>query len=66
MDNNTLTIAGMFIGMLAFIYTFIHKLENKLDASIAASNARIDQVNTRMDQFYQMFIDLLKDKKKGE
>jgi len=34
-----------------------------IQQDIAAQTCRIDQVNARTDQLYQMFIDLLKERK---
>ncbi len=40
-------------------------LDSKIENLSAAQTARIDQVNTRTDQLYTMFIDLLKENKNG-
>lgn len=58
------TQAFAIIGSLG---AFTFWLFTKLDNDIKASNARLDQHITsstaRTDQLYQMFIDLLKEKK---
>ncbi len=52
--------AFTIIGVLG---AFTFWLFTKLDADIRASNADIRASNQRVDQLYQMFIDLLKERK---
>jgi len=49
--------------IIASLGAFTFWLFTKLDTDIKALSNRIDQSNTRIDQLYQMFIDLLKEKK---
>lgn len=42
---------------------FILWAYSKLDSDIKSLGTRMDQHSARIDQLYQMFIDLLKDKK---
>ncbi len=51
------------ITVIGVLGSFIFWLFNKLDSDIKTSNQRIDSQNQRIDQLYQMFIDLLKEKK---
>jgi hypothetical protein len=48
-----------------FIVIFITLLGGyfMIEQQISTQTARIDQINCRTDQLYQMFIDLLKEKK---
>lgn len=50
----------LFITLVGGFYLLDSKIENLS----AAQTARIDQVNTRTDQLYTMFIDLVKENKK--
>ena len=56
----TFTIIGVISALTFFMVS-------KLDGDIKASNARMDQhmaaANSRTDQLYQMFVDLLKEGK---
>lgn len=67
-------IIGANVGLIALLATMmlwifskldsdISNLSNKLDAETRASNARMDQFAYRMDQFSQMFIELVKQQK---
>lgn len=49
--------------IIASLGAFTFWLFTKLDTDIKALSNRIDQSNERIDQLYQMFIDLLKEKK---
>jgi hypothetical protein len=77
MDDNTIAIIGTNIALMAVVGGFIVWAVNKLDGDIKAVgnrvdalSGRIDSLNTRLDghasridQLYQMFIQLIKDKK---
>lgn len=43
---------------------FTFWLFTKLDADVRSHGQRIDQAHQRLDQLYQMFIDLLKENRK--
>ncbi len=53
---HTLTIIGSLGALTVYICS-------KLDSDIKATNARADAENARIDQLYNMFVDLLKEKK---
>lgn len=55
------------IERVILIFTLIggfYLLDSKIENLSAAQTARLDQVNTRTDQLYTMFIDLVKENKK--
>lgn len=69
--SQILTLAGINIGSLAVIGTFLVWVVNKLDTDIKSigtqienSNRRLDGHAMRIDQLYHMFVDLLKEGKK--
>lgn len=53
---SVITIIGTLGGMMFYFIS-------KIDADIKAINARADVQNARIDQLYQMFVDLLKERK---
>lgn len=55
--TQTFTIIGATGAFVLWAYS-------KLDTDIKNLSARMDQSNTRIDQLYTMFIDLLKERKK--
>jgi len=66
-----LTIAGINVAMFASLATLViwtvnkHEDEfKKVISSIDATGRRIDGHATRIDQLYQMFVDLVKEVKK--
>ena len=58
-----LTLAGIFLGCFFFLHSEIRSLEAKQDSRLMAQEQRVDQMNMRTDQLYQMFVDLLKERK---
>ena len=54
----TLSIIATVLGTAYYIHRDVKQ-------DIATQVSRIDQVNSRIDQLYSMFIDLLKEGKKG-
>lgn len=58
-----LTIAALNVAMFAALATLVIWTVNKHDASIDAMGRRLDGHAARIDQLYQMFVDLLKEKK---
>ncbi len=51
------------LAIIGSLGAFIFWMFTKLDNDIKALSARLDAQNNRIDQLYQMFVDLLKDKK---
>ena len=51
------------ITIIGTLGTFTYWLFTKLDEDLRAMHHRIDQANQRIDQLYQMFVDLLKERK---
>ncbi len=65
-----IAIIGTNIALMAVVGGFIVWAVNKLDTDIKSLSNRVDAINNRMDghamridQLYQMFIQLIKDKK---
>jgi len=54
--------AGWIILFITLIGGF-YVINGKIETQCRMQAARIDQVNTRTDQLYQMFIDLLKEQR---
>lgn len=59
---------GLFfhLEMIVLFLTLIggfYMLDNKIESQCGIQTARVDQVNARTDQLYQMFIELLKENK---
>lgn len=57
------TIIGVNIALFAALAGLVIWCVNKLDMDVKACMARLDGHATRIDQLYQMFVDLLKEKK---
>ena len=64
------TIVGVNIALIAAMISIIVWVVNKLDADVKSIGFRMDSFDRRMDghakridQLYQMFVDLLKEKK---
>jgi hypothetical protein len=51
-----LSLAGMILGCFLFLHNQIDSLDQKMERSIS-------QQSVRTDRLYEMFIDLLKEKK---
>ena len=67
-----LTTIGVIIGCFIWLLAKMENIESRMDGniylvqeSINQQNIRIDQQNSRSDQLYTMFIDLIKESKKG-
>ncbi len=58
------TIAGVNIALFGALATLIVWVVNKLDNDVKACMTRLDGHAMRIDQLYQMFIQLLKESKK--
>ena len=66
-----LTLAGVNIALIACMATLVIWAISKLDADVKSCSAdvkacmgRLDSHATRIDQLYQMFVDLLKEGRK--
>ena len=59
-----LTLAGVNIALMAFMATLVMWAVGKLDADVKSCIVRLDGHATRIDQLYQMFVDLLKENRK--
>ncbi len=66
-----LTVIGVNIALFGAFASLVVWVMNKLDSDIKAlgtqiesSNRRLDGHAVRIDQLYQMFVDLLKEKRK--
>ena len=58
------TIAGINIAMFTALASLIVWTVNKLDADMKGLGGRLDGHAARIDQLYQMFVDLVKEGKK--
>ena len=58
-----LTIVGVNIALIATMISVNVWVVNKLDSDVKSIGNRLDGHAARIDQLYQMFIDLLKTKK---
>jgi hypothetical protein len=64
MDWNQLwTIIGVNIALVASMATLVIWAVSKMDADVKSIGNRLDGHATRIDQLYQMFVDLVKEKK---
>ncbi len=74
--TETYTIIAATISIIASLGTFMFYMFNKLDGDIkyigsrldatcARMDAKMDAQTSRTDQLYQMFVDLLKEQRKG-
>ena len=61
-----LTLAGINIALIAAMTTMVIWTTTKHDAEIKSIVNRVDGHAGRIDQLYQMFVDLLKEKNKGK
>jgi hypothetical protein len=68
--SEVIAIIGTNIALMAVVGAFIVWAVNKLDTDIKGLSSRVDAINNRMDghamridQLYQMFIQLVKEKK---
>jgi len=59
-----LTIAGLNLSMFVALAGLVIWTVNKHDSEIKSINGRLDGHASRIDQLYQMFVDLLKETKK--
>lgn len=59
-----LTIAALNISMFGALAGLVIWTVNKHDSEIKSINGRLDGHASRIDQLYQMFVDLLKETKK--
>lgn len=57
------TIVGVNIGLIAAMLTVVVWVATKHDAEIKSIVTRIDGHASRIDQLYQMFCDLIKERK---
>ncbi len=57
-------ISGILFWFMSDIKSDIKKVEDDLKEQNAKFNERFDLQNSRIDQLYQMFVDLLKEGKK--
>lgn len=62
--NQTFTIIGVNIGLFSIIGAILIYFLNKIDGDITRLDRRLDGHAARIDQLYQMFVDLLKERKK--
>lgn len=62
--NQTFTIIGVNIGLFSIIGAILIYFLNKIDGDINRLDRRLDGHAARIDQLYQMFVDLLKERKK--
>jgi hypothetical protein len=69
--NQVWTVVGINIGLFAALATLIIWIVNKIDSDIRNVGDRVDKLGNRLDghaqridQLYQMFVDLLKNKGK--
>ena len=58
------TIIGVLGGFMFFMLQRLEKDMDKTNTVIEASNRRLDGHAMRIDQLYQMFVQLLKEEKK--
>lgn len=62
-NSDTYAIIGTNIALMAVVGAFIVWAVNKLDSDIKSLGNRLDGHAMRIDQLYQMFIQLVKEKK---
>lgn len=60
----TLTIIGTLTGIMMYMGNRLHADVDRLDADMKLCMKRLDGHATRIDQLYQMFVDLLKENRK--
>ena len=58
-----LTIVGVNITLIAAMATLVIWAVNKLDNDVKSLGTRLDGHAMRIDQLYQMFVQLLKERK---
>ena len=61
--TNTLPILGTFLACFSFLYREMRRIEDRLDKSIDKQATEIKAQSARSDKLYEMFIDLLKERK---
>ena len=59
-----LTLAGVNIALIACMATLVVWAVGKMDNNVKACMTRLDGHASRIDQLYQMFVDLLKEGRK--
>ncbi len=52
------------LSIMATVIASAYYMHRDVQQDIAAQTARIDQINARTDQLYEMFIDLVKEGRK--
>lgn len=57
------TIVGVNIALIAAMVTLVVWAVNKLDSDVKSIGTRLDGHAMRIDQLYQMFIQIVKEKK---
>ena len=61
--QDLMTIIGTNIALFGIFTAVIYWMINRVDADVKAIGVRMDGHTVRIDQLYQMFVDLLKERK---
>lgn len=60
---HTITMTAAICGFLWYFLSNVQRDIQRLDKDMQACNNRIDQAMARIDRLYEMFVDLLKERK---